>query len=295
MAAQQDSSSIDGGEYRIEHDSMGEVRVPGVGQVAGPDAARRRELPDLRHADRAGAHRRAGRDQGGGRRRSTPTSGCSTPRSPPPSPTQPPRVTSGEFDEHFPIDVFQTGSGTSSNMNTNEVIATLATEALGKPVHPNDHVNASQSSNDVFPSAIHVAATGAIVRDLIPALQHLELSLLAQGRRVRRRREERPHPPDGRHPGHARPGVRRLRRGDPVRRRAPARVPAPHRRAAAGRHRRRHRHQHPARVRRGDHRAAGRRARPAADRGARPLRGAELPRRAGGGLRPAARPSPSAW
>ncbi|MEU2348193.1 class II fumarate hydratase [Modestobacter sp. NPDC049651] len=85
-------------------------------------------------------------------------------------------VTAGTWDEHFPIDVFQTGSGTSSNMNTNEVIATLATEA-GTPVHPNDHVNASQSSNDVFPSAIHVAATRAIVRDLVPALQHLEASL----------------------------------------------------------------------------------------------------------------------
>ena len=112
-------------------------------------------------------------------------------------------------------------------MNTNEVIATLATEALGKPVHPNDHVNASQSSNDVFPSAIHVAATGAIVRDLIPALQHLEASLAAQGRRVRRRRQERPHAPDGRHPGHPRPGVRRLRRGGPLRRRAAARPRSP--------------------------------------------------------------------
>src|SRR5687767_12810190 len=86
-------------------------------------------------------------------------------------------VADGQWDDQFPIDVYQTGSGTSSNMNTNEVIATLATEKLGRAVHPNDHVNASQSSNDVFPSAIHVAATGAIVRDLIPALQHLELSL----------------------------------------------------------------------------------------------------------------------
>src|SRR3712207_6114635 len=86
-------------------------------------------------------------------------------------------VARGDWDEHFPIDVFQTGSGTSSNMNTNEVIASLATEALGAPVHPNDHVNASQSSNDVFPSAIHIAATRAIVRDLIPALRHLESSL----------------------------------------------------------------------------------------------------------------------
>ncbi len=86
-------------------------------------------------------------------------------------------VASGQYDAHFPIDVFQTGSGTSSNMNTNEVIATLATEQLGAPVHPNDHVNASQSSNDVFPSSIHIAATSAVVNDLTPALDHLAQSL----------------------------------------------------------------------------------------------------------------------
>ncbi|KPL32244.1 aspartate ammonia-lyase [Streptomyces anulatus] len=86
-------------------------------------------------------------------------------------------VASGRWDEHFPVDVFQTGSGTSSNMNTNEVIATLATERLGREVHPNDHVNASQSSNDVFPSSIHIAATAAVTADLIPALDHLAESL----------------------------------------------------------------------------------------------------------------------
>jgi len=86
-------------------------------------------------------------------------------------------VARGDWDEHFPIDVFQTGSGTSSNMNANEVIATLATERLGRGVHPNDHVNASQSSNDVFPSSIHIAATSAVVNDLVPALQQLEASL----------------------------------------------------------------------------------------------------------------------
>jgi fumarate hydratase class II len=86
-------------------------------------------------------------------------------------------VAAGTWDEHFPIDVFQTGSGTSSNMNTNEVIASLATEKLGAAVHPNDHVNASQSSNDVFPSSIHIAATSAVVNDLVPALQHLAASL----------------------------------------------------------------------------------------------------------------------
>jgi fumarate hydratase class II len=89
-------------------------------------------------------------------------------------------VATGAWDEHFPVDVFQTGSGTSSNMNANEVIATLATERLGRPVHPNDHVNASQSSNDVFPSSIHVAATQAVVTDLVPALRHLEAALAAK-------------------------------------------------------------------------------------------------------------------
>lgn len=82
-------------------------------------------------------------------------------------------VAEGRWDEHFPVDVFQTGSGTSSNMNANEVIATLATERLGRAVHPNDHVNASQSSNDVFPSSIHIAATAAVTGALIPALEHL--------------------------------------------------------------------------------------------------------------------------
>ncbi|MEV0649385.1 class II fumarate hydratase [Phytomonospora sp. NPDC050363] len=79
-------------------------------------------------------------------------------------------VAEGTYDEHFPVDVFQTGSGTSSNMNANEVIATLATARLGRPVHPNDHVNASQSSNDVFPSAMHLAAVDTTVHQLIPAL-----------------------------------------------------------------------------------------------------------------------------
>lgn len=86
-------------------------------------------------------------------------------------------VAEGRWDAHFPVDVFQTGSGTSSNMNTNEVIATLATERLGRDVHPNDHVNASQSSNDVFPSSIHIAATAAVSGDLVPALEHLASAL----------------------------------------------------------------------------------------------------------------------
>ncbi|WP_158170849.1 class II fumarate hydratase [Rhodococcus sp. JT-3] len=85
-------------------------------------------------------------------------------------------IAEGKHDDQFPIDVFQTGSGTSSNMNANEVIASIA-KAAGVDVHPNDHVNMSQSSNDTFPTATHVAATEAAVTDLVPALEHLHAAL----------------------------------------------------------------------------------------------------------------------
>ena len=90
-------------------------------------------------------------------------------------------VASGRHDEQFPVDVFQTGSGTSSNMNANEVIATLAARTLSRPVHANDHVNMSQSSNDVVPTAIHVAAALLLQEQLLPALQRLSTVL---GRRA---------------------------------------------------------------------------------------------------------------
>ena len=86
------------------------------------------------------------------------------------------RIADGEFDDQFPIDVFQTGSGTSSNMNANEVIANLA----GDDAHANDHVNMGQSSNDVFPSAVHLAALAECQDALLPALQQLESSLQAK-------------------------------------------------------------------------------------------------------------------
>ncbi len=162
--------------FRIEHDSMGEVRVPAdakwraqtqravenfpvsgqrlerahieaLARIKGAAAKVNAELKVL-DPDIAAAIQEAAAE-----------------------------VASGRWDAHFPVDVFQTGSGTSSNMNTNEVIATLATERLGREVHPNDHVNASQSSNDVFPSSIHIAATAAVTADLIPALVHLAESL----------------------------------------------------------------------------------------------------------------------
>ncbi len=94
-------------------------------------------------------------------------------------------VSAGSHDEHFPIDVFQTGSGTSSNMNANEVIAHLATELLGAEVHPNDHVNMSQSSNDVIPTCVHVSAAMSIQNKLLPALEHLSRVLEAKADETR--------------------------------------------------------------------------------------------------------------
>src|SRR5436305_1930281 len=88
------------------------------------------------------------------------------------------RIANGELDDQFPIDVFQTGSGTSSNMNANEVIASLA----GEDVHPNDDVNMGQSSNDVFPTAVHLAALAELTDDLLPAMEKLSSSLEAKAR-----------------------------------------------------------------------------------------------------------------
>ncbi|MFK0043135.1 class II fumarate hydratase [Streptomyces sp. NPDC090741] len=162
--------------YRIEHDSMGEVRVPAHAKwraqtqravenfpVSGQRLERAHiEALALVKAAAAAVNAKLGvvdEDIADAIR-----SAAS-------------EVAEGRWDEHFPVDVFQTGSGTSSNMNTNEVIATLAGERLGREVHPNDHVNASQSSNDVFPSSIHIAATAAVTRELIPALEHLAAAL----------------------------------------------------------------------------------------------------------------------
>jgi fumarate hydratase class II len=93
-------------------------------------------------------------------------------------------VAKGGYDAQFPLDVFQTGSGTSTNMNANEVIAALATRRLGRPVHPNDQVNMGQSSNDVIPTSIHVSAALGVRRDLMPALEHLRDVLRVKEREV---------------------------------------------------------------------------------------------------------------
>ncbi len=156
------------------------------------------------------------------------------------------RVAAGEFDDQFPIDVFQTGSGTSSNMNANEVIASLA----GEGVHPNDHVNMGQSSNDVFPSAVHLAALDRAVNDLLPALEASRAIARGEGVDVRRRDQVRAHPLDGRSAGDARAGVRGLcGAGAPGNRPGRGRF-APARPDPARRHGSRHRPEHPRGVRR---------------------------------------------
>ena len=89
-----------------------------------------------------------------------------------------------DFMQHFPVDVFQTGSGTSSNMNANEVVATLASRRLGGKVNPNDHVNCGQSSNDIIPSTIHISAALEISERLLPALRHLEQTIQSKAGEV---------------------------------------------------------------------------------------------------------------
>jgi len=163
-------------DYRIEHDSLGEVRVPkealygaqtqravenfpisplrfprqfirAIGLIKGAAAAVNQDLGQMDAAMAAAIQ-----------------SACA-------------EVAAGSHDAHFPLDIFQTGSGTSTNMNANEVVATLASAILGRSVHPNDDVNMGQSSNDVIPSAIHLSAYLAVVEELLPALERLQRAL----------------------------------------------------------------------------------------------------------------------
>lgn len=162
-------------QYRIEHDTMGEVRVP----VDAKYRAQTQRAVDNFHISGQGLSRHhiaALAQVKKACARTNAELGYLDQDKAAAIQAAAERVIAGEFDDHFPIDVFQTGSGTSSNMNTNEVIATLAKEA-GVEVHPNDHVNASQSSNDVFPTSIHVATTRALDQDLLPALETLAASL----------------------------------------------------------------------------------------------------------------------
>ncbi len=169
-------TASEGDGFRIEHDSMGEVRVPAHAKWRAQTQRAVENFPvSGQRLERA--HIEALARIKGAAARVNAELKVLDPDIATAIQEAAEEVASGRWDDHFPVDVFQTGSGTSSNMNANEVIATLATERLGRPVHPNDHVNASQSSNDVFPSSIHIAATAAVTADLIPALDHLADSL----------------------------------------------------------------------------------------------------------------------
>jgi len=163
-------------EYRIEHDTMGEVKVPANAlyraqtqravenfPISGT-TLERAHIAALAQIKKAAAHANA-------------TLGVLDAKIAEAISQAADAVVSGNHDGEFPVDIFQTGSGTSSNMNMNEVLATLATKLLGAEIHPNDHVNASQSSNDVFPTSVHVAVTAALINDLLPALDHLAKAL----------------------------------------------------------------------------------------------------------------------
>ncbi|GAA1677735.1 class II fumarate hydratase [Microbacterium lacus] len=166
-------------EYRIEHDTMGEVRVPRDALYAAQtqravenfpisgDALDPAQIVALARIKKAAAlaNKELGTLDG--------AIADAIARAAD-------RIIAGEHADQFPIDVYQTGSGTSSNMNMNEVLATLASQDLGSPVHPNDHVNASQSSNDVFPTSVHIAVTQELIDDLIPALDHLAVAFEAK-------------------------------------------------------------------------------------------------------------------
>ncbi|WP_016907684.1 class II fumarate hydratase [Streptomyces xiaopingdaonensis] len=166
----------DSTEYRVEHDSMGEVKVPAAAKWRAQTQRAVENFPisgqrlERAHIE-ALARIKAAAAVVNGRLGVLDGELAEAVRE------AAEEVATGRWDAEFPIDVFQTGSGTSSNMNMNEVVATLASERLGSPVHPNDHVNASQSSNDVFPSSIHIAATAAVTRVLLPALDHLSAAL----------------------------------------------------------------------------------------------------------------------
>ena len=163
-------------EYRIEQDTMGEVKVP-VDALYAAQTARAVENFPISGTTLERAHIAALAQIKKSAALANASLGVLDKNIADAIAYAADEVISGKHDKEFPVDIFQTGSGTSSNMNMNEVLATLATAKLGSKVHPNDHVNASQSSNDVFPTSVHLAVTSALIHNLLPALDHLAKSL----------------------------------------------------------------------------------------------------------------------
>ena len=175
------TTKSDDQQFRIEHDTMGEVRVPVDALYSAQTQRAVENFPisgqglEPSHIHALGMVKKACAVANN-------ELGVITDEQAEAIKAAADEIIAGKHDDQFPIDVFQTGSGTSSNMNTNEVIANLANQSLqakgsDATVHPNDHVNASQSSNDVFPTSVHVAVTNALINNLKPALAHLAESL----------------------------------------------------------------------------------------------------------------------
>lgn len=166
-------------QFRIEHDSMGDVKVP-VASLWGAQTQRAvNNFPISSHRMPRSMIRALSNIKGAAALANA-RLGVLEPEIAQSIARAAQLVAEGGLDDNFPVDVFQTGSGTSTNMNMNEVLARMASEDLGRKVLPNDHVNASQSSNDVFPSAIHLAATHEAVTSLIPSLLHLQDALASK-------------------------------------------------------------------------------------------------------------------
>jgi len=163
-------------EYRIEHDTMGEVKVP-LNALYAAQTARAVENFPISGTTLERAHIAALAQIKKSAALANASLGVLDKEIADAIASAADEVISGKHDKEFPVDIFQTGSGTSSNMNMNEVLATLATAKLGSKVHPNDHVNASQSSNDVFPTSVHLAVSSALIHNLLPALDHLAKAL----------------------------------------------------------------------------------------------------------------------
>jgi fumarate hydratase class II len=161
--------------FRIEHDTMGEVKVPADALWRAQTQRAVENFPISGRGLERAQIRALGLVKGAAARVNG-RIGVLAPELADAIAAAADEVAAGQYDAHFPVDVFQTGSGTSSNMNANEVIASVARRA-GVEVHPNDHVNASQSSNDVFPTTIHLAATEALATEVVPALEHLSAAL----------------------------------------------------------------------------------------------------------------------
>ena len=163
-------------EYRIEHDTMGEVKVPKDALYSAQTQRAVENFP-ISGTTLERAHIAALAQIKKSAAQANAKLGVLDAKVAEAIAVSADAVISGKHDGEFPVDIFQTGSGTSSNMNMNEVLANLATKHLGSAVHPNDHVNASQSSNDVFPTSVHVAVTSALIHDLLPSLDHLAKAL----------------------------------------------------------------------------------------------------------------------